>query len=425
MKKRFRAMMMVPSVVTVLALAFLAGPAVSKEKLSVWTEKSFAPQADKSFVDTVNRYARENDMEIEVVAISWNEFVRKLVAAIEAKATPDISMIDNGATMQYATSDLLADVSDIYHQVVGQEGEPLPVASMDATYKGKQYSIPQSVMTHALNCRKDLLDSKSLPIPKTWNDVLAASKALFSPPKLYGYALPMGKCKDAEHFLTQLLWGYGMKTASEDGKTVTIDSPGTVAGLKMIAEFYKVAPPGVTGWDDSGDNRAFQAEQVVFATNSGTVYMWAQANKPDLAKRMAIALTPEGPAGRHNIASMRSLTIFKNSANVPAAKKLLAYLTKPDNYQKWLEGYGGYYAPAYSGTMKQPYWQDPIRKVFMENAKYGHGIGWPGPLTVAAREAYANFFVTEMVQMVVVQGKTAEAAVKETAQRLKEIYSRY
>jgi len=217
---------------------------------------------------------------------------------------------------------------------------------------------------------------------------------------------------------------YNSAPAAQEFNVVIVD-PNTRDYYWKQGFIYKVAPPGVTGWDDSGDNRAFQAEQVVFATNSGTVYMWAQANKPDLAKRMAIALTPEGPAGRHNIASMRSLTIFKNSANVPAAKKLLAYLTKPDNYQKWLEGYGGYYAPAYSGTMKQPYWQDPIRKVFMENAKYGHGIGWPGPLTVAAREAYANFFVTEMVQMVVVQGKTAEAAVKETAQRLKEIYSRY
>lgn len=425
MKRKSRVLML--CLAAAVSFAAFGSVAFAKEriKLTVWTEKSFAEQADRAFVYIVNRFAKQNNIEVEILTISWGEYVKKLIAAIEAKAAPDLSMLDNGATMQYAASNQLVDVSSIFRQVVKKEGEPLEVAYNDATVNGKQYSIPLSVMTHALNVRKDLLDAKGIAIPQTWDEVLSASRMVANPPSIYGYALPLGKTKDAENFITQILWAFGSRMVAKDGKTITFDSPETVAAVKFIAELYKYMPPGAIGWDDSGDNRAFQAEQLAFATNSGTIYKWAVDNKPDLANRMAIALTPAGPAGRHNIASGRSLAIFKTSKNQAMAKKLLAYIMEPSNYHGWLEGYGGYYAPAYKGTMELPFWQDPVRKTFMENATYGHAIGWPGPITLPVREIYNNFLYTEMVQMVLVQGKTPEQAVKETTKKIKDIYSRY
>jgi multiple sugar transport system substrate-binding protein len=422
-----RKRMLSVALVLVTVFSLLGGTAFSKErpKLTVWTEKSFAPLADKTIVDNVNKFARENNIEVEVITISWSEFVRKLIAAIEARATPDVAMIDNGATMQYASNGLLVEMSDIYRKVVKEQGEPFSVASMDATYKDKQYSIPMSIMTHGLLYRKDLLDAKGLAIPKTWDEVLSASKAIANPPYVYGYAFPLSKTKDAENFLTQIFWAFGSKMVSKDGKTITFDSPETVAAVKYIVELYKYMPQGVTGWDDSGDNRAFQSEQLAFATNSGTIAMWCEENKPDLFQRMGITYTPAGPAGRQNIASMRSMGVFKNSKNVKLAKQLVTYLMTKANYQKWLEGYGGYYSPAYLGTSKHPYWQDSIRKTYMENAKAGHGIGWPGPLTIPAREVYSSFVLTDMVQSVLIQDKSPEQMVKETAQKIKSIYARY
>lgn len=416
--------------ILILLIILLPGNTVfSKEKvkLTIWSEKSFAPQADKVLIDAANRFAKENNIEVEVLNISWSEFVRKLIAAIEVNATPDIAMIDNGATFQYASAGLLVDVSDVFAEVVKVQGEPFEVAAIDATFKGKQYSIPLTVITFPLNCRKDLLDEKGLKVPKTWDEFLEVSKKLYDPPRLYSYALTMGKTRDAEVFLTQILWAFGMRLVSEDGKEITFDSPETVAGLKFIAELYKTVPPGVTGWDDSGDNRAFQSEQVAFCSNSGTVYQWAQQNKPDLAKNMTIELTPEGPAGRHNFTTMRSLAIFKNTKNAELAKKLLAYIMKEENYHKWLEGYGGYYPPAYTKTANQnpSYWQDPVRKAFLENSKYARWVGWPGPMSVPAREVFNRFLMTEMVQMVVLQGKTPEQAVKETTKLIEDIYNRY
>ncbi len=409
----------------VVSIYSIYGFAVEKERLTIWTEKSFAPEADQAFNDIVNRYALDNGIDVEVTNISWGEFVTKLVAAIEVKATPDICMIDNGATMQYEFADLLVNVSDVWKETIKQNGEPLPVVQMDATVNGQQYSIPMSVMTHLLFARKDLLDIKGLEVPQTWEDVLSASKSIYNPPSVYGYGLPLGKTKDAENFLTQILWAFGMRTVAEDGKTVVFNSPETVKGLKFIAELAKYAPPGIAGWDDSGDNKAYQSEVVAFVTNSGTIYKWMLEEKPDLVQKTRLVLTPSGPAGRQNIASMRSMAIFKNSKYVETAKKLLSYIMKPENYEMWLSGYGGYYAPAYYGTMNKPYWSDPIRKLFMENAKYGHGIGWPGPMTVPAREVYSNMLITEMVQMVVVQGKKPEEAVSAIAKRIEEIYARY
>lgn len=413
--------------ILILGASLMGEPVFSrgKTKLTIWSEKSFAPQADKILIDAVNQFAKENQIEVEVVNISWSEYLRKLIAAIEVKATPDIAMIDNGATLQYGSSGLLLDVSEVFQEAKKAQGEPIQMAAMDATIKGKQYSIPLTVITFPMNCRRDLLEAKGLGIPRTWDEFLKTAKAVANPPKVYSYGLTMGNTRDAEVFLTQILWSFGMEMVSKDGKKVTFDSPNTVAGLKYIAELYKTVPPGVTGWDDSGDNRAFQSEQIAFCSNSGTVYQWALANKPDLAERMTIALSPEGPAGRHNLATMRSLAIFKSTQHAKMAKKLLAYIMKSEIYQNWLEGYGGYYPPAYAGTAGNAYWRDPVRKVFMENAKYGRWIGWPGPLSVPAREIFSSFTMTEMVQSVIAQGKTPEQAVKETAQKIKDIYARY
>jgi len=410
----------------VVSVYSIYGFAAERERLTIWTEKSFAPEADQAFKDIVNRFALDNGIDVEVTNISWGEFLTKLVAAIEVKATPDICMIDNGATMQYESAGLLVNVSDVWKEAIKQNGEPLYVAQIDATVNGQQYSIPMSVMTHLLYVRKDLLDAKGLEVPQTWEDVLSVSKSISNPPSVYGYGLPIGKTKDSENFLTQILWAFGMRIVAKDGKTIVFNSPETVRGLKFIAELLKYAPPGIAGWDDSGDNKAYQSGLVTFVTNSGTIYRWILANKPDLAEKTRLTLTPSGPAGRHNIASMRSIAIFKNSKYVDTAKKLLSYIIKSENYEMWLRGYSGYYAPAYYGTMDKSYWRDdPIRQLFVKNAEYGHGIGWPGPMTVPAREVYSNMLITEMVQMVAVQGRKPEEAVSAIAKRIEDIYARY
>ena len=411
--------------VVLLLVVSIYGFAAEKPQLTIWMEKSFFAEADQGLKDVINQFAADNGINVEVLSISWGEFLTKLIAAIESKSTPDICMIDQGATIQYQSADLLANVSDVWKETIIKNGEPLPVAQMEATVNGQQYSIPMSVTTHVIYARKDLLDEKGLGVPQTWEDVLSASKSIYNPPSVYGYGLTLGKCKDAENFLTQILWSFGMQTIAEDGKTVVFDSPETVRGLKFIAELAKYSPPGIAGWDDSGDNQAYQSGLITFATNEGSIYRWMLAENPDLAEKTRLALLPSGPAGRTPIASMRSLVIFKRSKNVEMAKKLLSYIMNPENYEIWLHGFGGFYGPAYYGEMNKPYWSDPIRQIFMENAKYGRATGWPGMTTVPAREVLTNMLMTEMVQMVVVQGKEPEEAVSAIAKRIEEIYARY
>lgn len=86
-----------------VAGATLAGPALAAApsgKLSAWGLQNFAPEGDKLIAGQMQEFGKLKNVPVEYVIVPYTEVQRKLAAAIEAKATPDLIMLP-GQNVQY------------------------------------------------------------------------------------------------------------------------------------------------------------------------------------------------------------------------------------------------------------------------------------------------------------------------------------
>jgi multiple sugar transport system substrate-binding protein len=182
--------------------------------------------------------------------------------------------------------------------------------------------------------RKDLLDKAGLAIPKTWDEWLAAAKAMHNPPNVYGCSMIGAN----DFSLTSVDWwhrfeniGGKLFTGSLKGKDYkpNVDSPEGVKALQMMIDALPYASPNVTtfGFSESVDNMSAgkTAQFVLWSTIAGGIY---DKNSSKVADKI-IASTVPNSVGQKPISFLGGwgLGIPKNSKNKDAAWQVMTYIT--------------------------------------------------------------------------------------------------
>ncbi len=407
-----------------------AQPAAANS-LTVWAHRSFAPPADDVLLAQIDTWATENNVEVELVAeIDVPTMNDRLMAAVESKVLPDISAVAGGRVALHYPANLYADVSDLFGEFDEQYAGYFRAASQTATIDGAQWVIPWSVDTSLMYYRTDILESKSLAIPATWEEYAQTMLAAQNPPETYGAGIALNKeAGDCNSTYTMMLYAYGASYVAEDGTTIVINSPETRNWLNFVVDgMYNqgIFPPGAFEWDNASNNAAYQDESAVSINNPASVLVWMLENKPELADVTAIQALPAGPAGAFSSAGTRlAWAIFNTSApeKQELSKDMLRYLQAPEQYEPWIQL--AFAAPALGAFESMEVWQDPKRAGFLDAAKNGVLAGYPGPITPAFAELDSLMPSTSMVLRVIIDGWTVDEAVEEAEQVALDVYSKY
>ena len=113
-------------------------------------------------------------------------------------------------------------------------------------FDGKTYAFPSEGDTAWIFYRKDLLDAKGIKVPQTWDEYLAAAKALNNPPKMYG-AVIGAKPDEAMWDFMHYLYSFGGDVLDKDNKPI-INNEAGLAALTFYSNLLrteKVVPPDV------------------------------------------------------------------------------------------------------------------------------------------------------------------------------------
>ena len=71
-------------------------PGMGGDKLTVWTDATFAPPSDDYQTEEIQKWAKSKNIEVEVTREAGDAVQQKLQAAIESKQLPDISQVNDG-----------------------------------------------------------------------------------------------------------------------------------------------------------------------------------------------------------------------------------------------------------------------------------------------------------------------------------------
>src|SRR5262247_843414 len=405
--------------------------AARDKKLVVWTVTALAPQVDKIMQEQCYAYAKQagiKESEIDYSILGAGQQLPKLVASLEAGNPPDLARVGAGSVQLYRSQGHLLEVTDMVDKMQQVPEGLFPVSLKSVMHQGNAYAVPQSVSPWALITRLDLLEAAKVDPPKTWDEFIEVCKKLQKPPRLTGYGMCLGLQNDTDNNVMNMIWCHGGKLVEADNKTVALHSRGTIAAVQLIADMFnkhKIIPKGAIGWDNTGNNKAYQSRQVLFVLNPTSIYAYLAESDKELYNTTGLLPIPAGPAGSIAEVGTAEWVLFKHNPYPEVAKGLADYWMAPENFRVMIEEGDGRWGPPYKGMYDSKFWKRPVFQHWRPMLERGRQFASPGTMNAASGEVLASYVLGRMMHRVLVENWDVEKAVVEAHKKVAEIYARY
>jgi len=351
----------------------LAGLAVQADTVRV-TVAYYSDQTEPYFKKMAEAFEKANPgNSVKIEMVNWDTLQQKLQTDIGGGTNADLAIIGTRWLLDFVKDDM---------------AEPLD-GYMDAAFKnrfigaflapgqisGKTYGLPIAASARALYYNKETLTKAGFPNgPKTWNDVMAASKKIKAAGS-YGFGL-QGKEIETDVYWYYALWTNGGEVVGKDGKAA-FSSP---AGVKA-ATLYKtmidqgLTQPGVTNYSREDVQNLFKQGRVSMVISAPFLAKQIKKEAPNL--KYGIAPVPMGTANA-TYAVTDSMVMFKNSKVKKTAWKFLDFLFTKAPRVAFTSGEG--FLPTTKEEAAAPQFSDPDTKAFVNllpHARFAPTItGW-------------------------------------------------
>jgi len=290
-------------------LASARAPAFAQGTTLHWVRGSdYVPASDQLLKTKINEECQKDlGIKFNLEGVDGLTIQARVTSAVQSGNGPDLIQVFNNWAQLYADS--VVDVSDVAEEIGNAQGGYYET-SRAVAYDGRKWiAVPWTIIGAQIVNRKSWwgeIGYDETKYPQTWEEYRAAGKKL----KAAGH--PVGQTLghafgDGPAFWYPYLWSWGGKEVEADGKTVVLNSPGTVESVKFAVGWWKDAcDEGAFAWDDSGNNRAFLAGTIAATNNGASIYLEAK-KKPDtylteagkpLKDDVFHTPLPKGPAGQ-------------------------------------------------------------------------------------------------------------------------------
>ena len=408
------------------APAFAQG---TKLHLVRWVD--FIPEADVELKRQIPEASKAIGAEVTLETINANDLQPRITAAIQSGSGADIFMMAYNWPQLYQNA--LVDSSDVANELAKAQGGFYGVYRPSFQVGGKWLGVPHSIVGNAIAYRRSMFKEIGFDtFPKSWDDLRKAAATLKKKGRPYGQTLGH-TFGDAPTWAYPLLWSFGGAETDASGKKVTLKSKETVEAVKYMTALWKEGcDEGGLAWDDTNNNRAFHAGEISATLNGASIYIVAKRQKDKLKDDKGEPLYLDvdhavyplaGGKGVYPLYFNNGHAIMKYSKNQKAAKDLLRWLHKNENFEKWFQVCEGYSVASTTVWEKHAMWDkiDKPLQMFRTAARETRIFGHAGPSTGKATEAFSKSIVVDRFAKAA-QGMKAEDAVHWAETELKKIY---
>jgi len=402
-----------------LVLLVLAGSAAfaqSGNSLTVWMKKGFVEEQNVAFEKRAKEFASTRNINLNLQFFAYEDVFPKWTAAIQSGNVPDVSFFGYQEVGQFSKQGVLANVNSLIAKLESRYGKIFPNSIEAVTFGGNTYAIPYWGEGTGLYYRKDLLAKAGFSnAPQTWDEFRQiALKTTDAAKGIYGAGMGYGQANsDSEWLSRSIIWSYGGSIFNQNGKIAFV-TPESKKAVQFIVDWFlkdKITPPTAMGWNDSGNNTAYLSGQAVMIVNTGSVVKALEKNDPEMLKVTGTTALPAGPMGRFTAGISNNLAIFEKSKNKALAEEFLTYMMDPQWYKTWIEVSAPLALPVYMELAKEPVWQNPNYKAFMDSMATFKFLGYKGDYTPEAGKIYNNRLINTMFESIVVKGVSVDAAM--------------
>jgi multiple sugar transport system substrate-binding protein len=334
--------------------------------LVVWTLENL-PDRLAAQEKIAAAFTESSGIEVKLTGIDEDQFNQLLTSSAAAGELPDIVGALPLSGVQALNANELID-SDAAASVVEDLGaDTFSERSLELTSDGDtQLAVPSDGWAQLLVYRKDLFDAAGLAAPETYDDILAAAKALDSPDMAGFTGANVANDAFTQQTFEQFALGNGCQLVNDDGD-VTLDSDECVTAF----DFYNdlMTNYSVSGAQDVDTTRAAyfagQAAMIVWSSfildEMAGLRADAMPSCPEctddpafLAKNSGVVTAIAGPDGEGGaqFGEVVSWAITAES-QTDAATQFVSYMME-DGYEEWIGFAPEGKVPTRQGTADEP-----------------------------------------------------------------------
>ena len=227
---------------------------------------------------------------------------------------------------------------------------------------------------------------------------------------------------------------YNIQPVDQQGQLRLSDPPvrqAVVKAVEWLSQFYRDqdVPPDAVNWVDSDNNVDFLNRNSLMTVNPSLSIPASQHDDRKLyLEQIATRELPNKPDGTpmNYLVSVKQALIFEAGQNPKAAKDFLTYLIQPQRLSAYVQEALGRSVPAMPAALKQPFWQDStdphiataVRQFTQRPNRAFYNVLNPAYSRVQAENVWG-----QAIHAVLVEGKTADAAVDIAIARIQQIFA--
>jgi multiple sugar transport system substrate-binding protein len=388
----------------------------TRKQLLFWGREQFLPESNDYLTESVKLAGQKGNFDVSVQLFSNDEHPQKEVVAMESGVVPDITY--TYAPALWDQNGYALEVQSLYDEIGKTGGGWLDLADGSSrTPAGKRIAVPMNTEPWFVHLRKDKFAEVGVTLPlKSWDEMIAAFQKVNKPSdNFYAFDGQMTEADWVGNGL-QFMWAFGGRLFDKEGQP-TINTPQNIAGVKAYTDLFKnnMMPPGVVSQKAAGNNEAWLSGQTACVSNPGSIVLAMRKDNPDLLKNTYLQAWPSQvePGKFVQTAGSATLIINKKSQVIDEAMQVARMILAPDRYPTQLEKAGSYWFPIMKNYLTLPFFtQDEWNKEVTENI-----VPWtlPAQSNTGLTPIFDDITISatnDMLQAIVVQGKSVEEGVK-------------
>jgi multiple sugar transport system substrate-binding protein len=320
----------------------------SAKSIDVWIEEDL-PERVQATQQIVDAFTEKTGIKVKLTAVAEDQFNQILTSNAAAGELPDvIGAIPLPAVRTLSANDLV-DTDAVGKVIDDLDAGTFSDSALSLTSDGDTHlAVPSESWVQLLLYRKDLFDKAGLAAPTTYDDVLAAAKALDSD-DVAGF-LGANVAGDAftEQTFEEVGLGNNCQLVNDDGD-VTFDSDECVEALDFYGQLQQNY--SVTGAQDVDTTRA------AYFAGQGAMLIWSsfildemaglrndalptcpecKADPAFLAENSGVVTSLQGPSGSEpaTFGEITSWTITADASTDPSEEFVKYMMT--DGYEPWI-----------------------------------------------------------------------------------------
>lgn len=414
-----------------------AGPAGAVE-ISFWTNLTTASQANVIQKQIAECSAKQPGLAVKFETVPFGSMYTRLITAMRKNDAPNIMNTLEGAVAFMQAKGGLEPVSDL----VDELGRSDFIASyLNAVSKNdKIWGLPDWALHQEVWYRKDLFAKAGLKVPRSWDELLQAAKALNQPAAdggqaRFGFAVPMGRSLVAPQTYFQILYSAGGTVFDPTSGEYVFGSQKPLAqkALAFMIELYKAAsPPASLEWSWAEYRTALIKGQVAMANEWGAVVQMAAEQNPEMLDKFDVFPFPGPSAGKKPVASLGGGYYYLVGKSTPdkvdASKKLLRCFYEPGRVAERANSRPIFAIPATKSAFHSDMFQanDTVKRfkpqldvIFNEVMPTWYRYGLEAGLSPITGQIEATSFVGDAIQNAALGKLSVEAAVDQIDEQLR------